>query len=127
MPLMNTHPLSEARAGRAGAEPTTLRDIWQESSATVQDELALIEGAVLAAGEGRLGPEQRAETRRCLHRLGGAMAMFGFVRASSTAGVLYREFAFEGEPPAMRSLLTRLRLDLSEETGSKCITAGVGR
>jgi len=114
-------------ADTPAAEATTLLDVWRQSRPTVQGDLGLIESAVIAAGAGRLEPELRADARRCIHKLGGLVAMLGFLGASATACELEREIAGEAEPSLLSSLFASLRLRLAEETAHAFVPAEPAR
>lgn len=74
--------------------------IWQRSLARVTEQIAVIEGAVMALLEGRLDEAMSAEAEREAHKIAGSAGTFGFHQASATARELENLFADRPTSPA---------------------------
>jgi len=99
--------------GWAGVD---LAAIWDVSHVILQDQVKVVERAVVAGIQGLLDPERRMAAGREAHKLAGSLGTFGFADGSRLARTL--ELAFAGDEPldaAHALALSRVVLDLQSE------------
>lgn len=99
-----------ATDGGAGVD---LAAIWAVSRGILQDQVKVVERAVVAAIQGLLDPERRMAAGREAHKLAGSLGTFGFADGSRLAGIL--ELALAGDEaldPDHALQLARVVLDL---------------
>ncbi|HEU4811629.1 MAG TPA: diguanylate cyclase, partial [Nocardioides sp.] len=91
--------MSEHRAATPDGKSTveqaqsSIAAIWDRVRPTVLEGVAVIEEAVVALLEGRLGEEERAAAERAAHKIAGSAGTFGFHRATGLARDLEALFA----------------------------------
>jgi HPt (histidine-containing phosphotransfer) domain-containing protein len=67
-----------------------------------------LEGAVLAAGSGTLGDEERSEAAHVAHQLVGSAGTFGYSRVSRLARELEAFFQQEADPASVAASTTKI-------------------
>ncbi|BAS10556.1 response regulator protein [Arthrobacter sp. Hiyo4] len=100
-----------------------IRAIWNSNRDEALGRVGLIEDAVAALIEGRLGAEERRDAERAAHQLAGSSGTFGFHQASEAARRLER--ILEGARPitldrilAAADGVVALRAELSRDPGT---------
>jgi chemotaxis protein histidine kinase CheA len=87
---------------------------WVEQRLRVRRQIALIERAIAALDAHGLEERDRRQAARVAHKLAGAVAMFGFVRAAEIARRLELELlgAEDDRAPGLLTLTLRARAEI---------------
>jgi HPt (histidine-containing phosphotransfer) domain-containing protein len=88
-----------------------LRSVWEHQQSRVSERIGVIELAIKALADDRLGSDLRDEAQRAAHMLAGSLGMFGFILAADAARGLESELAHPriDRAPALSGLLARVR------------------
>lgn len=114
------HTLSRGRAARTSRSDGTTWDtdalagVWEGQREIVVERLTVIEQAIHASADGRLGADLQDRAQRAAHMLAGSLGMFGFGDASTAASNL--ELALSRQMPdraaELAALLACIRRDI---------------
>jgi HPt (histidine-containing phosphotransfer) domain-containing protein len=70
-----------------------LRAVWARQHGQVNERIGVLESALAALADDRLGADLRCAAERAAHILAGSLGMFGFMGATDAARELERELA----------------------------------
>jgi CheY-like chemotaxis protein len=106
-------------SGRQGWGAIDILAVWEASRGVLNDQVDIIERAVVACIEGRLGLERKREACREAHKLAGSLGSFGFRDASRLArdlemGLAPSDLLDPSRALDLSSLVVALRMEIAQ-------------
>jgi HPt (histidine-containing phosphotransfer) domain-containing protein len=90
--------------------------LWDRSQPLIQERLAQLDAAAIAARDGSLAEPQRAEAESTAHKLSGSLGMFGFHKGTEHARDIETELRLPiPSPDRLTTLSKSLRASLLQK------------